>query len=93
MRSMAKKLLVSITLSAMLFASSPALAAQPNSPPRAGGVSAYVMMVLELFFGPEIGEQVSLLARELHQRGIGSPGRYRHYLDDEWPQPEDPIPH
>ncbi len=90
---MAKKLLVSVTLSAVLLASSPALAAQPSSPPRDGGVSAYVMMVLELFFGPEIGERVSEFVRELHQRGIGSPGRYRHYDDDEWPQPEDPIPH
>ncbi len=92
MFSMAKKLLVCTTLVAMLLASGPALAGRPDSSTRAKGLSAYVMMVLESFFGPEIGLHISEMARNWHRWGPVTPEPDGPPSGDPGPTPEEPIP-
>ena len=50
------------SLIAVLAANGPACAAPPPRPDQPG-MSAYVMMVLEMFFGPDIGAMISAMAR------------------------------
>jgi len=61
MKRKAKALLMTASLIAVLLASGPACAAPP---PRLDhpGMNAYVMMVLEMFFGPDIGAMISGMA-------------------------------
>jgi hypothetical protein len=61
MKRKAKALLMITSLIAVLAASGPAYAAPPARLDQPG-MNAYVMMVLEMFFGPDIGAMISAMA-------------------------------
>ncbi len=71
---MAKRLLAAVTLAAQLAAASPVQAGAPQVPSRPAGMSAYVMMVLEVFFGADIGAHISWMAWAMHHQDPAQSG-------------------
>lgn len=63
MRVMARRLLTVAVTTAILGLTGPAIAQPVREQPRAGGISAYVMTVLDMFCGGMRGAMISLFVR------------------------------